>query len=65
MRPHSIGAKRGGAREYCSQKEMDSTLLGRRILAKFTALVTIFIKMAIYFTSEVGPMKNRFFLPFI
>ena len=55
------GAKRGGAREHCSQKEMDRTLLGRRIPAKLTVLVTILIKRAIYCTSEVGPMRNRFF----
>ena len=37
------GGKRGGAREHCSQKEMDKTTLGRRIQAKFTALALIFI----------------------
>ena len=52
--------KRGGAREHCSQKEMDRTNLGRRIWAKFTALVAIFIKRAIYRTFLIGPMKNRF-----
>ena len=40
------GGKRGGAREHCSKKEMDQTILGRRILAKSTALVTIFTKKA-------------------
>ena len=55
------GEKRGGAGEHCSQKEMDQTLLGRRILAKFTALVAIFIKRANYRTIAVGPMKNRSF----
>ena len=57
----SRGAKRGGAREHCSQNEMDQTILGRRILAKFTALVAIFIKRAIYRTFKDGPMKNKFF----
>ena len=52
------GGIRGGAREHCSQKKMDRTIFGRRILAKFTALVVIFIKRAIYHTSAVGPMKN-------
>ena len=49
----SRGGKRGGAREHCSKKEMDRTLLGRRIQAKSTALVVIFIKTAIYRTSAV------------
>ena len=48
------GGKRGGAREHCSQKEMDQTSLGRRIPAKSTAFVAIFIKRAIYCTSAVG-----------
>ena len=47
------GGKRGGAREHCSKKEMDRTLLGRRIQAKSTALVAIFIKRAGYRTSAV------------
>ena len=38
------GAKRGGAQEHCSQKDMDRTILGRRILAKSTALVSIIKK---------------------
>ena len=55
------GGKRGGAREreHCSKKEMDRTILSRRIWAKFTILVSIFIKRAIYRTFLVGPMKNR------
>ena len=53
------GGKSGGAWEHCSQNEMDRTILGRRIWAKFTALVAIFIKRAIYCTFLVGPMKNR------
>ena len=64
LRPDSSvarGWKRGGAREHCSQKEIDQTILGRRIPAKFTALVAIFIKRAIYRTFAVGQMKNRFF----
>ena len=59
--PLCRGGKRGGAREHCSQKEMDQTSLGRRIPAKSTAFVAILIKRAIYCTSAVGPMKNRFF----
>ena len=55
------GGKRGGAREHCSQKEMDRTTLGRRIQAKSTALVAIFKKRDVYRTSAVGPMKNSFF----
>ena len=55
------GGKRGGAREHCSQKEMDRPILGRRIRAKLTALVAIFIKWVIHRTFAVGPMKNRFF----
>ena len=57
-RERSRGGKRGGAREHCSQKEIDKTTLGGRIWAKFTALVLIFIKSAIYCTFAVGPMKN-------
>ena len=41
------GGKRGGAREHCSQREMDGTILGRRIWAKFNALAAIFVKRAI------------------
>ena len=41
------GAKRGGAWEHCSQKEMDQTILGRKILAKSTALVEIFVKKSL------------------
>ena len=55
------GGKRGGAREHGSQKEMDKTTIGRRIRAKFTAPVTIFINRAIYRISAVGLMKNRLF----
>ena len=38
------GAKRDGAWEHCSQKEMDINNLCRRIEANFIALVTILIK---------------------
>ena len=38
------GGKRGGAREHCSQKEMDKTILGRRILVQSTALEAILRK---------------------
>ena len=56
------GGKRGGAREHCSQKEMDGTIFGRRIWVKSTALVAICIKKeAIYRIYAVKPMKNRFF----
>ena len=55
---YSRGGKRGGAWEHCSQKEMDGTIFVRRIWAKFTALVANFIKMAIYRTFAVGPIKN-------
>ena len=55
------GGKRGGAREHCSQKEMDRAIIGRRILVKSPALVMIFSKKAIYHTAAVGPMMNRFF----
>ena len=61
MLPRARGGKRGGAREHCSQKEMDRVNIGRRILVKSPAIVKIFIKKAIYHTSAVGPMKNRFF----
>ena len=37
------GGKRGGAWEHCSQKEMGRTFFGRRIWAKLTALVAIFV----------------------
>ena len=58
----SRGGKRGGAREHCSKKEMDQTILGRRILAKCTALVTIFMKKAFNPTFAVGLMyKIKFF----
>ena len=41
---------------------MDQTSLGRRIPAKSTAFVAIFIKKrAIYCTSAGGPIQNRFF----
>ena len=43
----SRGGKRGGAQEHCSQKEMDKTTLGRRIQAKSTALVAIYVKRVI------------------
>ena len=56
----SRGGKMGGAREHCSQKEMDKTILGRRIRAKFTALVAIFVKRACNRTFAAGPMKNEF-----
>ena len=39
--PYTRGAKRGGALEHCSQKEMDRAILVRRIWLKFTALVEI------------------------
>ena len=55
------GGKRGGAWKHCSQMEVERTILGRRIWAKFTALVAIFINRAIYRTYFVEPMKNRFF----
>ena len=35
------------------------SILGRRIWAKFTSLVVIFIKRAIYCSFAVGPMKKR------
>ena len=57
------GGKRGGAREHCSKKEVDQTILGRRILAKCTALVTIFKKKAFNPTSSVG--LDSFPLPLI
>ena len=42
------GAKRGGAREHCSKKEMDRIIPGRRIWSISTALVAILINRAIY-----------------
>ena len=52
------GGKRGGAWEHCSQKELDWTILGRRILVKSAALVAIFTKKAIYRTSTAGPFTS-------
>ena len=42
------GAKRGGAWEQCSQKEIDRIDLGRRIWDKSTPLVTISVNRVIY-----------------
>ena len=51
------GAKRGGAREHSSQKEMDRIDHGRRIWDKCTALVMISKNMVIYPTFTDGPKK--------
>ena len=51
----SRGAKRGGAREHCSQKEMDRIDHGRRIWDKSTALVAISVKRVIFPTFTHGP----------
>ena len=44
---------------------MDRTILVRRLWAKLTALVANSIKLAIYRTFAVGPMKKRFFSFFL
>ena len=54
------GAKRGGAREHCSKKEMDRIIPGRRIWSISTALVAILINRAIYPSVEVL-IKRIFF----
>ena len=52
------GGKTSGAWEHCSQKELDQTILVRKILPKCNTLVTIFMRKAFYPTSVVGLMKN-------
>ena len=51
----SRGAKKGGAREHCSQKDMDRIDHGRRIWDKSTALVAIIINWVIHPTFTDGP----------
>ena len=46
--PYTRGAKRGGALEHCSQKEMDRIDHGRRIWDKSTSLVANIIYRVIY-----------------
>ena len=54
------GAKRGGAREQCSQKEMDRIDHDRRIWDKSTAHVAISVERLINPTFTDGPNRiNR------
>ena len=52
------GVEHGG---IAPGKKMDGTIFGRRIVAKSTALVAIFIKKANYHIYAAKTMKNRFF----
>ena len=51
------GAKRGGAWEHCSQKEMDRIDHDRRIWDKSTALVAISVNRVIYPTFTDVPNR--------
>ena len=53
------GAKKGGAREHFSQKEMDRMDHDRRIWNKSTALVTISVNRVIYptFTYNIDQIE--------
>ena len=51
---HGRGGKRGGAREHCSQKEIDRIDHGRRIKDKSTIIL---VKRVIYLTFTDGPNR--------